>query len=123
MADNEALAPTEDAVRADWRAIPRRLQVPRSAPATPWWRQHRVRASWGRPGFTVIDDEAFFRLVAARLVVPTSKRDSIRVIGQLGVQAFHENTYYAALRRCMAGNYGEQIAKACFTYVWTDAGR
>ena len=81
-----------------------------------------IRASWGRLGFTVIDDEAFFQLVAARLVEPTSKRDSIRVINQLGMHAFHENTYYAALRRCMAGDYREQIAKACFTHVWTDAG-
>ena len=75
-----------------------------------------IRASWGRLGFTVIDDEAFFQLVAARLVEPTSKRDSIRVIGQLGMHAFHENTYYAALRRCMAGDYREQIAKA-----WAEA--
>ena len=81
-----------------------------------------IRASWGRLGFTVIDDEAFFQLVAARLVEPTSKRDSIRVINQLGMHAFHENTYYAALGRCVAGDYREQIAKACFTHVWTDAG-
>jgi len=76
-----------------------------------------IRASWGRLGFTVIDDEAFFQLVAARLVEPTSKRDSIRVINQLGMHAFHENTYYATLRSCMAGDYREQIAKACFTHV------
>ena len=44
------------------------------------------------------------------------------MINQLGMHAFHENTYYAALRRCMAGDYREQIAKACFTHVWTDAG-
>ncbi len=64
-----------------------------------------IRACWGRLGFTVIDDEAFFQLVAARLVEPTSKRDSIRLIGQLGMHAFHENTFYAALRRHVAGDH------------------
>lgn len=46
-----------------------------------------------------------FQLVAVRLVEPTSKRGSIRVIGQRGMQSFHKDTYYATLRRCAAGAY------------------
>ena len=43
-----------------------------------------IRAAWRRLGFDVIEDEAFFQLVLARLVEPTSKLDSIRVIEDLG---------------------------------------
>ena len=46
-----------------------------------------VRGSWRRLGFDVIADDAFFQLVLARLVEPTSKLDSIRVINDLGVGA------------------------------------
>ena len=35
-----------------------------------------VRGAWDRLGFDVVDDEAFFQLVLARLVEPTSKLDS-----------------------------------------------
>lgn len=45
-----------------------------------------IRASWGRLGFDRIRDEAFFQLVLARLVEPTSKLDSLRVIGLFGLE-------------------------------------
>ena len=43
-----------------------------------------VRGSWERLGFDPIADRAFFRLVLARLVEPTSKLDSLRVLAELG---------------------------------------
>lgn len=81
-----------------------------------------VRGSWQRLGFGVVADEAFFQLVLARLVEPTSKLDSIRVIEELGLSAAHRNTFTNALRRCADKDYRDRIAQACFRHVWSDHG-
>ncbi len=81
-----------------------------------------IRGSWDRLGFAVIADEAFFQLVLARLVEPTSKLDSIRVLEELGLTAAHRNTFTKTLKRCAAREYREQIAQACFTHVWARHG-
>ena len=81
-----------------------------------------TRGSWERLGFGVIDDEAFFQLVLARLVEPTSKLDSLRVINELGITPSHHNTYYKALKRCAGKDYRAQLAAACFQHVWSDTG-
>ena len=52
-------------------------------------------------GFDQIDDEVFRSLVAARIVEPTSKLDTVRVLGELGMAAPHVNTLYNCLRRCV----------------------
>ena len=44
-----------------------------------------IRAAYERLGFIAVDDEAFFQLVLARLIEPTSKSDSVRVLSELGV--------------------------------------
>ena len=81
-----------------------------------------IRDAWERLGFDVVDDEAFFQLVLARLVEPTSKLDSIRVIEELGLTAAHRNTFTKALRRCADKDYRARIAHACFTHVWSEHG-
>ena len=81
-----------------------------------------VRGSWERLGFDVVDDQAFFQLVLARLVEPTSKLDSIRVIGELGLIPAHRNTFTNALRRCADKGYRERIAGACFQHAWSEHG-
>ena len=81
-----------------------------------------VRDSWERLGFDVIDDGAFFQLVLARLVEPTSKLDSIRVIEELGLSAMHRNTFTKSLRRCADKDYRDRIAQACFQHVWSEHG-
>lgn len=64
-----------------------------------------IRSSWQRLGFDRVEDEAFFQLVLARLVEPTSKLDSLRVIDDLGLEAPHRNTFTKALKRCAAKDY------------------
>jgi hypothetical protein len=64
-------------------------------------------------GFDVIKDDAFRTVVLARLVEPTSKADTIRVLGDLGVKAPHLNTLFAALKRCNDRDYRAAISKAC----------
>lgn len=81
-----------------------------------------VRAAWERLGFDVIEDEAFFQLVLARLVEPTSKLDSLRVVADLGLEPVHLSTVKRCLKRCADKEYREQVAHACFDYVWTDQG-
>ncbi|MDO5697507.1 MAG: IS1634 family transposase [Dermatophilus congolensis] len=78
-----------------------------------------VRRAWEQVGFTTIGDEAFFQLVLARLVEPTSVRDMPRVLGELGVDARHRNSLLAALKRAQAGGYRERIAAACFAHATT----
>lgn len=78
-----------------------------------------LEAAWHRLGFEVVDDEAFFQLVAARLIEPTSMSDSRRVLREVGINPVHRNTFHAALRRCGQREYRDQIAKKCFEHVWT----
>ena len=81
-----------------------------------------IRGSWDRLGFGVVDDEAFFQLVLARLVEPTSKLDSLRVIKDLGVEPVHLSTVKRALKRCAAKDYRPLVQTACFEHVWSGAG-
>ena len=64
-------------------------------------------------GFDAVDDEAFMKLVLARLVEPTSKADTIRVLEGLGVPAPHVNTLHAALARANGRDCRGQLATAC----------
>lgn len=68
-------------------------------------------------GFDQIDDEVFALLVGGRLVEPTSKVDTIRVLTDLGLPAPHRNTIYNCLRRCVQRDYRSQIAAACWSHV------
>ncbi|TWP31876.1 IS1634 family transposase [Leekyejoonella antrihumi] len=76
-----------------------------------------VRQAWQRLGFDVIVDDAFFQLVLARLVEPTSKADSVRVLAELGVRPAHRNTFTATMKRCSQRGYRDQIATACFAHA------
>ena len=81
-----------------------------------------VRGAWNRLGFDVVDDEAFFQLVLARLVEPTSKLDSLRIVADLGIAPVHLSTVKRCLKRCADKDYRDRVAQACFHHVWTDHG-
>ena len=76
-----------------------------------------IASAWRTLGFDVIDDEAFFQLVMARVVEPTSMSEAVRVLGEVGVAPAHRNTFSATLRRCAGRGYRDQIAKACFEHA------
>src|SRR5699024_7548810 len=70
-----------------------------------------IRGCYDRLGFSnQVADEAFFQMVLARLVEPTSKRDSLRVLAELGVEAVHRNTFFIALKRAQDLDYRCRIA-------------
>ncbi|WP_181276265.1 IS1634 family transposase [Brevibacterium oceani] len=81
-----------------------------------------IRTVNERLGFDVFDDEAFFQLVVARLVEPTSKSDSVRVLDELGVEVVHRNTFLNCLIRANERDYRAQIAEKCFAHSIATTG-
>lgn len=82
-----------------------------------------ITGAYRRLGFTeAIGDEAFFQLVWARVVEPTSKLASIRVLADLGIDPPHHNTLLNALARAQARDYRSRIAEACFAHSVATAG-
>lgn len=73
-------------------------------------------------GFDVVADKTFQALVCARLIEPTSKFDTIRVLEDIGVKAPHRNTINACLARCVERDYRTRIATACWEHVTAAAG-
>ena len=73
-------------------------------------------------GFDAVGDETFKTLVCARLVEPTSKLDTIRVLDDIGVGAPHRNTVNASLARCVERDYRTEIAESCWRHVTAAGG-
>ena len=65
-------------------------------------------------GFDQIADEAFKALVLARIIEPTSKADTVRVLAELGVPGPTRVTFMRCLKRVIERDYRTMIAQACF---------
>lgn len=78
-----------------------------------------LHAAWDRLGFEVVEDEAFFQLVAARLISPTSMLDSARVLAEVGIDPVHRSTMKRCLARIQQSRYRDQIATKCFEHAAT----
>ena len=76
-----------------------------------------IQSAWRQLGFDVIEDEAFFQVVAARLIEPTSMSDSGRVLTEVGITPVHRSTMKRCLRRILERDYRGQIAAACFEHA------
>lgn len=74
---------------------------------------------YARLGFNVVDDAAFAQLVLARVVEPTSKADSLRVLDDLGIAHASLRTMFRTLKRAGQGGYRDQVATACFAHAST----
>lgn len=64
-----------------------------------------IRTAYDRLGLDIVDDEAFFQLVLARLVEPTSKSDGTCALDELGADARHRSAFTQCLRRVNADSY------------------
>jgi hypothetical protein len=73
-------------------------------------------------GFDVLADEAFRALVLARLIEPTSKADTVLVLGEIGAPAPHVNTLHAALLRARDRDYRGRLATACMAHSTRTTG-
>ena len=78
-----------------------------------------LAGAYARLGFDALGDESFKQLVLARIVEPTSKADSLRVLDEIGVEHASLRTMFRALARCQERGYREKVATACFTHAVT----
>jgi transposase len=65
-------------------------------------------------GFDQLADEDFAYLCVARIVEPTSKLDSLRVLADLGVDGLSKDRLYRCLKQVIDKDYRTTIAKLCF---------
>jgi hypothetical protein len=72
-------------------------------------------------GFDVVADAVFRDLVIARIVEPTSKLDSARVLADLGAKTVSYRTIQRHLDQVGPGKYRDAVAAKCFTYA-SDCG-
>jgi len=70
-----------------------------------------------RIGLECIDDEVFKQLVLARIIEPTSKLDTIRVLEGLGLEASSNSSIHRCLRRINDNSYRDIISSKCFEYA------
>jgi len=68
-------------------------------------------------GFQRIGDHVFKQLVLARIIEPTSKLDTIRVLKDLGLSAPSNTGIHRSLRDCIREEYRGQLSEACFEHV------
>lgn len=79
--------------------------------------------AYAQLSFAAIVDEAFKALVLARIIEPTSKADSLRVMAEIGVAPPSLRTIFRSLTRCVDGDYRAVLATACMARAGsTEAG-
>ncbi len=81
-----------------------------------------LRGQYNKLGFDQLVDEDFAHLCIARLVEPTSKLDSIRVLDDLGVEGLTKDRLHRCLKRIIANNYRDKLAKLCFAQASQGTG-
>lgn len=72
---------------------------------------------YNRLGFNQLGDDVFSYLCVARIVEPTSKLDSIRVLGELGITGLSKNRLYRCLGQIIAKDYRTTLTNLCFTHA------
>jgi transposase len=75
-----------------------------------------LTGAYERLGFAQIGDETFMRLVLARIIEPTSKADTVRVLEDIGVAAPSLRTIFRCLDRCVARDYRDAVSRACVAH-------
>lgn len=75
-----------------------------------------LRQQYDQLGFNQLVDDVFASLCIARLVEPTSKLDSLRVLADLGINQFDRNQLYRCLRKVIDNNYRSTISHICFNH-------
>jgi hypothetical protein len=81
-----------------------------------------IGAVYDRLGFDVVADAVFRDLVIARIVEPTSKADSIRVLTDLGANTVSYRTIQRHLAKVGPSRYRDLIAARCFAHAADTGG-
>jgi hypothetical protein len=104
-----------DGVGLEDEGVPQRPGLITGKRSALLWRV--LTEAYTRLGFDVVGDEAFAQLVLARIIEPTSKADSVRVLNEIGVASSSLRTMFRALQRAQKRDYRGQIATACFNHA------
>jgi hypothetical protein len=76
--------------------------------------------AYERIGFGAVGDEAFRHLVLARLIEPTSKADTVRVLDELGVPGAPSlRTIWRTLAKCVKDDWRDAACKAAYAHATT----
>jgi len=81
-----------------------------------------LEAVYASLGFDQIADNAFKALVLARIIEPTSKADTVRVLAELGVPGPTRVTFMRCLKRVIERDYRTAIATGCYTHATQHGG-
>jgi hypothetical protein len=76
--------------------------------------------AYTRLGFDALADEAFRAMTLARVIEPTSKADTVRVLDEIGAPAPTVRTLFRALARCEQRDYRGKLAGACLAHASGD---
>ncbi len=82
-----------------------------------------LSAVYDRLGFNIIHDQVFKQLILARIIEPTSKLDTIRVLSDLGLHAPSNTGIHRSLRDSVHSDYRGRLSEACFRHVKPSALR
>lgn len=74
-------------------------------------------SQYQRLGFSQLKDSGFANLCIARIVEPTSKLDSLRVLADLGIYGLSKNQLFRCLQRAVDRDYRKTISQLCFDRV------
>ena len=76
-----------------------------------------LNRQYQRLGFSQLNDSDFANLCIARIVEPTSKLDSLRVLIDLGIYGSSKTQLFRCLKRSVDRNYRKTISQLCFDHV------
>jgi transposase len=93
---------------------PTQMTIKRTFSALLW---NLLKKQYDQLGFSGIDDEVFESLCIARIVEPTSKIDSLRILEDLGAEKWNRGKLYRTLDRASGQDYRKVITQACFDHI------
>lgn len=72
---------------------------------------------YDRLSFNALRDPVFKQLVLARIIEPSSKLDTIRILDELGLEAPSNTGIHRCLKHIIENDYRGLLSEACFRYV------
>jgi transposase len=81
-----------------------------------------LEQAYGRIGFDRLGNDTFKRLVLARLVEPTSKADTIRVLEEIGAPAPSLRTIWRTLAKCIEDDWRDSFCRTAYAFAAAKAG-
>ncbi|TDE95745.1 hypothetical protein EXU48_05600 [Occultella glacieicola] len=74
-------------------------------------------------GFDALGDEAFAAMALARIIEPTSKADTVRVLAEIGAPCPSLRTLFRSLKRCHERDYRDTLATASLAHSARTCGK